>query len=81
MYALSKSLILRFTNKTIHLVHRAVSRCSSKFCKHRYTLPQSGVSTYHFTNSTLVICYHGAYFFVEGIRKSPPPATNTWFIQ
>jgi len=40
MKALPKSQILRFTEKAIHLARRAVSRYSSKFSKHRYTLPQ-----------------------------------------
>jgi len=40
MKALPKSQILRFTMKAIHLARRAVSRYSSKFSKHRYTLPQ-----------------------------------------
>jgi len=40
MNTLPKSQILRFTEKAIHLVHRAVSRYSSKFSKHRYKLPQ-----------------------------------------
>jgi len=40
MKALPKSQILRFTEKAIHLARRAVSRYSSKFYKHRYTLPQ-----------------------------------------
>lgn len=40
MNALPKSQILRFTEKAIHLARRAVSRYSSKFSKHRYTLPQ-----------------------------------------
>ena len=38
--ALPKSQILRFTEKAIHLARQAVSRYSSKFSKHRYTLPQ-----------------------------------------
>ncbi|NLV15322.1 transposase [Haloarcula argentinensis] len=40
MKALPKSQILRFTEKAIHLARRAVSRYSSKFSEHRYTLPQ-----------------------------------------
>ncbi len=40
MEALSKSQILRFTEKAIHLARRAASRYSSKFSKHRYILPQ-----------------------------------------
>ena len=40
MMSLSKSQILCFTEKAIHLARRAVSRYSSKFSKHRYTLPQ-----------------------------------------
>jgi len=40
MKTLPKSQILRFTEKAIHLARRAVSRYSSKFSKHRYTLPQ-----------------------------------------
>jgi IS5 family transposase len=40
MKALPKSQILQFTEKAIHLARRAVSRYSSKFSKHRYTLPQ-----------------------------------------
>ncbi|MDB2294409.1 transposase, partial [Halorubrum ezzemoulense] len=40
MKPLPKSQILRFTEKAIHLARRAVSRYSSKFSKHRYTLPQ-----------------------------------------
>lgn len=40
MNAVPKSQILRFTEKAIHLARRAVSRYSSKFSKHRYTLPQ-----------------------------------------
>jgi len=40
MKSLPKSQILRFTEKAIHLARRAVSRYSSKFSKHRYTLPQ-----------------------------------------
>ena len=40
MNTLPKSQILRFTEKAIHLARRAVSRYSSKFSKHRYTLPQ-----------------------------------------
>jgi len=40
MKALPKSQILRFAEKAIHLARRAVSRYSSKFSKHRYTLPQ-----------------------------------------
>jgi hypothetical protein len=40
MKNLSKSQILRFTEKAIHLARRAVSRYSSKFAKHRHTLPQ-----------------------------------------
>jgi hypothetical protein len=40
MKALPKSQIFRFTEKTIHPARRAVSRYSSKFSKHRYTLPQ-----------------------------------------
>ncbi len=40
MKALPKSQILRFIEKAIHLARRAVSRYSSKFSKHRYTLPQ-----------------------------------------
>jgi hypothetical protein len=40
MKPLPKSQILRFTEKAINLARRAVSRYSSKFSKHRYTLPQ-----------------------------------------
>jgi len=40
MNTLPKSQILRFTEKAIYLARRAVSRYSSKFSKHRYTLPQ-----------------------------------------
>jgi IS5 family transposase len=40
MKALPKSQILRFTEKAIRLARRVVSRYSSKFSKHRYTLPQ-----------------------------------------
>jgi len=40
MKSLPKSQILRFTEKAIHLARRAVSRYSSNFSKHRYTLPQ-----------------------------------------
>ncbi|MDB2238761.1 IS5 family transposase [Halorubrum ezzemoulense] len=40
MKSLPKSQVLRFTEKAIHLVRRATSRYSSKFPKHRYTLPQ-----------------------------------------
>ncbi len=40
MNALRKSQILRFTEKAIHLARRVVSQYSSKFSKHRYTLPQ-----------------------------------------
>ncbi|WP_435099664.1 IS5 family transposase [Halorubrum sp. N11] len=40
MNALPKLQILRFTEKAIYLARRAVSRYSSKFSKHRYTLPQ-----------------------------------------
>ncbi|OYR51334.1 IS5/IS1182 family transposase [Halorubrum sp. Ea1] len=40
MKPLPKSQILRFTEKAIHLARRAVSRYSSKFSKHRYTLLQ-----------------------------------------
>jgi len=40
MKPLPKSQILRFTEKAIHLARRAVSQYSSKFSKHRYTLPQ-----------------------------------------
>ncbi len=40
MKALPKSQILRFTENAIYLARRAVSRYSSKFSKHRYTLPQ-----------------------------------------
>lgn len=40
MNALPKSEILRFTEKAIHLARRTVSRYSSKFSRHRYTLPQ-----------------------------------------
>ncbi len=40
MKSLPKSQILRFIEKSIHLARRAVSRYSSKFSKHRYTLPQ-----------------------------------------
>ncbi len=43
MKALPKSQILQFTEKAIHLAHRAVPRYSSKFSKHRYTLPQDVV--------------------------------------
>ena len=43
MKALPKSQILRFTEKAIHLARRAVSRYSSKFSKHCYTLPQHAV--------------------------------------
>jgi len=43
MKALPKSQIIRFTEKAIHLARRAVPRYSSKFSKHRYTLPQHGV--------------------------------------
>ncbi len=39
MKALLKSQILRFTEKAIHLPRRTVSQYSSKFSKHRYTLP------------------------------------------
>ena len=35
-----KSQLFQFTEKEIHLARRAVSRYSSKFSKHRYTLPQ-----------------------------------------
>jgi len=35
-----KSQTIRFTEKAVHLARRAVSRYSSKFSKHRYTLPQ-----------------------------------------
>jgi len=38
MKSLPKSQILRFTEKAIHLARRAVSRYSSKFSKHRYTI-------------------------------------------
>ncbi len=37
--ALPKSQILRFTEKAIQLARRTVPRYSSKFSKHRYTLP------------------------------------------
>lgn len=40
MKALPKSQVLRFTEKAIYLARRAVSQYSSKFSKHRYTLPQ-----------------------------------------
>ena len=40
MKPLPKSQILRFTEKAINLARRAVSRYSSEFSKHRYTLPQ-----------------------------------------
>jgi len=40
MKALPKSQILRFAEKVFHLARRAVPRHSSKFSKHRYTLPQ-----------------------------------------
>ena len=40
MKALPKSQIRRFTEKAIYLARRAVSRYSSKFSKHRYTLLQ-----------------------------------------
>jgi len=40
MKTLPKSQSLRFTEKAIHLARRAVSRYSSKFSKHRDTLPQ-----------------------------------------
>jgi len=41
MKAFPKSQILRFTEKAIQLARRTVSRYSSKFSKHRYTLPRS----------------------------------------
>ena len=41
-----KSKILRFTEKAIHLARRAVSRYTSRFSKHRYTLPQHVVLIY-----------------------------------
>lgn len=40
MKAHPKSQVLRFTGKAIQLARRAVSRYSSKFSKHRYTLSQ-----------------------------------------
>ena len=40
MKALPKSQIFHFAERAIYLVRRAVSRYSSKFSKHRYTLPQ-----------------------------------------
>ncbi len=40
MNALPKAQIPRFTEKAIHLARRTVFRYSSKFSKHRYTLPQ-----------------------------------------
>ena len=40
MDTLPKSQICRFTEEMIHLARRAVSRYSSKFSKHRYTLSQ-----------------------------------------
>ena len=40
MNAYPKSQILRFTEKAFHLACRVVSRYSSKFSKHRYTLSQ-----------------------------------------
>jgi hypothetical protein len=40
MKPLPKSQIFRFTEKAIYLACHAASRYSSKFSKHRYTLPQ-----------------------------------------
>jgi len=40
MKTLPKSQILRVTEKATDLARRAVSRYSSKFSKHHYTLPQ-----------------------------------------
>ena len=40
MNVLLKLQLLRSTEKAIHLARRVVPRYSSKFSKHRYTLPQ-----------------------------------------
>ena len=40
MDELPKSQLLLFTERAIHIARRAVARYSSKFSKHRYTLPQ-----------------------------------------